>query len=493
MLCNTNPTFCLSQSVNFRNASKESAPSKAPVKVEMQVLRLDEDSQKLVLDTLKYIHGNDFVLGDISNYKDRGTKMKNKYWQERGNLVIQGGYDYSNVANSGSATEDRFRTFAIMKLESYGFPKQHCMEALDHCKGDVDTSLELLFTKYFPTPSNEDNDDKTSYTDEELMELRMDEKLALESIYDHFYEEKERNKVWQLKFKVDHLLVYSPSEQKKLQTAFKEQQREIHIQKMKKVEKCRNFLKGKCSYGERCRFSHAVEVIDKSLDKTDPNLDPNWFYLEVRFPTKNVYPFEAPIVCLKTTCPDIPREICLRLTRRLLAEAREIAKDGMPSIYTLSEFLQMDEEICQFLKHDRFQFLDSKKSLFHIPSQDDQIEIIKKDLPTHYEKGSTGKTSKSSYTMEQLLREDANIVKKFMNKQTNLNYKNMLKLRKELPAWNKMTEILNLVAMSQVRISQFSPFKLFILYIFVGLSLPKLKIFRSLHRTQSINRCPSDS
>lgn len=39
------------------------------LKVEMQTIRLNSDSQKLVLDTLKFIHGPDFKLGSASVYK----------------------------------------------------------------------------------------------------------------------------------------------------------------------------------------------------------------------------------------------------------------------------------------------------------------------------------------------------------------------------------------------------------------------------------------
>ena len=39
------------------------------LKVEMQTVRLNADSQKLVLETLRFIHGPDFKLGSASLYK----------------------------------------------------------------------------------------------------------------------------------------------------------------------------------------------------------------------------------------------------------------------------------------------------------------------------------------------------------------------------------------------------------------------------------------
>lgn len=72
------------------NASKPfETPTKVPLKTELQVLRLSEDGQNDVMETLRYVHGQDFQLPDKSHYIDKGSRAKNGYWQERGNLVIQ--------------------------------------------------------------------------------------------------------------------------------------------------------------------------------------------------------------------------------------------------------------------------------------------------------------------------------------------------------------------------------------------------------------------
>lgn len=47
------------------------------LKVEMQTIRLNSDSQKLVLDTLKFIHGPDFKLGSASIYKVNARNIFN--------------------------------------------------------------------------------------------------------------------------------------------------------------------------------------------------------------------------------------------------------------------------------------------------------------------------------------------------------------------------------------------------------------------------------
>lgn len=365
----------------------EPHPSKAPLKTELQVLRLSDDGQASVLETLRHIHGQDFQLPSKAQYKDKGARLKGGYWKERGNLVVQGGCDYSNVQSTGNETVDRFRMFALLKLESYGFHKTHCLEALDSCNGDVDLSLELLSAKYFPVPT----ETKPSVASEaDILEMRQDEISALESIYDKAFTEQEPNRVWLLKFKIDHLLAHSPHEQKKRAEAERET-KEAKRRPPKSAEICRNLLRGKCKYGDRCRYSHKLKE-----DKTtyDEESDPNWFYLEVRFPAASRYPYEAPLVFLKTTCPDIPHMLCLRLTRRLVQEARDFARDDMPSVYTCSELLQQAEELAQFLKQDRYQFRDAKRSLFD-EDEDDAMNANGelKDLPSHYEKSKRTATS----------------------------------------------------------------------------------------------------
>lgn len=443
----------------FRNTPIEPAPSKVPLKTELQVLRLSEEGQNAVLETLRYIHGQDYQLADKSKYVDKGTRHKNGYWEERGHLVVQGGYDYSNVQKSGCDSIDRYRMFAILKLESYGFSKGHCIEALDCCKGDVDEALVLLFSRYFPSYVNADKS-STTYDENEILELRNDEISALESIYDNAFEVKETNKVWQLKLKVDHLLIHSPSEQRKKSEAAKEVAKEKLHGRGKKLEKCKNLLKGHCRYGDRCRYSHKIDT-DTSDKPIDPNLDPNWFYLEIRFPSGNVYPYEAPLVFLKTTCPDIPSSLCLRLTRRIAEEARRFAEDQIPSVYSISELLQMDDEITLFLKSDRYKLLDGKKSLFHVELEDELSLTDSKDLPTHYAKGATRNADKLNYSPAQMLKDDLNLVTKFLNKQNQKNYQDMLRSRKNLPAWPMMSNILEAIEMSPVSGSSTYCFELY--------------------------------
>uniref|UniRef100_A0A6B2E9L8 RNA helicase n=1 Tax=Phlebotomus kandelakii TaxID=1109342 RepID=A0A6B2E9L8_9DIPT len=427
------------------NAGMKPPPPKAPVKVELQVLRMKEESQNLVMETLREIHGQDFELGSVSAYQDKGSKFKKTYWEERGNLVIQGICDYSNVPKTGSSDEDMMRFYAIRRIESYGFHKNHCQEALEYTKWDLDAALKLLYDKYFPPPIAEDNPPFQT-TENELLEMREDEKSALESIYEKNFEERERNKVWQLRLKIDHLLIHSPSERRRLE------QELIKIKnppKVKNVEKCRNFARGKCRFGENCRFSHEVDKpSEKPVDKLSKEAE-NWFYLEVRYPDGCQYPFEAPLVLLRTTYPDFPTQLCLRLMRMLALEARKVAQDGMPSFFTLSELLQIKEDVQEFLRNDQAPFLSPKLSIFHEPEVAVN-GVERKNLPSHYEKGSTGKSEKDRASREELRRENMRLRRKFEEKQSNPAYQSMQKTRQALPVWDKRKEIVGLLEKNQV-------------------------------------------
>lgn len=444
--------------ISNKRAATEALPPKKPLKTELQVLRLSEDGQTTVLDTLRHIHGQDFQLPSKAQYVDKGSRMKTGYWEERGNLIIQGGCDYSDFESSGDLKVDRDRMFAMLKLESYGFHKSHCIEALKVCDDDVNQSLQLLYYKYFPDRSTE-TASADLHSDEEIAEMREDELSALESIYDTAFEVEVPNQVWMFKFQIDHLLMHSPHERRKRQNA--ENQAKLNVKhKSANKEKCKQFKLGKCKFKDRCRYSHVVET-DESGTSVDASNDPNWFYVEIRFPPGNKYPFEAPMVFLKSTCPDLPPMFCLRLTRRLIEEAREVAKDGMPSVYTLTELLQLDTEVTRFLRTDRHRILDAKQSLFQDTLDDNDNVEDRRNLPTHYAKGrslgvnilfliniicfkgNNGPRLPQSAASKH--KDDIALTMKFQDKQSNTHYLNMLKTRKSLPAWNMMETILETV------------------------------------------------
>lgn len=426
---------------------------KAPVKSELQVVRLSEVSRTEIMDTLRFIRGQNFQLGQKSKYKEMGTRLTKGYWEERGNLVVQSVSEYSRIEKSGCDATDRSRIINLSMLESYGFDLNHCMEALEHCKGDTDCALELLYRQYFPTILNNTNKPQPDISENEVIEMRSDEMDALKSIYEaNVIEEKEKNKVWLLKFKVDHLLIYSESEQKKRALIQKEEQkRKMYGSGPKKaIDKCRNFkTTGKCKYGNKCRFSHEIEA---SAVPHDPNLDNNWFFLEFRFPKGNLYPHETPLIALKSICPDISKVLCLRITRRCLEEAQMLAADGMPSVYSIADLLQNEDDIMEFLKNDRYVFPDPKKSVFDAGIEPEIVNKEIKPRPSHYQKGTTGRSEFMQMNSNQMMRDDLSFCSLLSKRQSSEHYRDMMKARESLPAWQMSQKILDAIASSQVTV-----------------------------------------
>ncbi|XP_004523655.1 putative ATP-dependent RNA helicase DHX57 [Ceratitis capitata] len=444
------------------NAPVKVAPAKVAVKTEMQELRLSEASQKITMETLRAIHGPEFRLNDASVYSDRGSHMKKAYWEDRGTLVVHSVTNYSAESQKAETPEDRLRRFALLKLENYGFAPLHCVEAYDHCNGNTDDALLLLYRKYMRIPGLQS--EKTSLlnndlNEDELLEMRNDEKAALESIYDEVFEEKEKDTIWSLKFKIDHLMVHSPSERRR-QTGGKEQNtKQKQSQIVNGKARCRNFDRdGTCRFGGKCRFAHVrpTPVIDdgkriKTDSFLDGNEEDNWFFLEIRFPPHTRYPYEAPFIYLKTTCHDLPRDVLLLVARRLYCEARSICADGMGCVYSICETLQNGEAYSQMPKGDSHPFPSDAKSLF--ANDQDGADVLNGEepqvLPTHYERGQTSHTEQQR-SLKQTENEDRVLLRRFLQRQDDERYRKMMSGRRSLPAFEKMIEILDLMEQSQV-------------------------------------------
>ncbi|KAM7349281.1 putative ATP-dependent RNA helicase DHX57 [Cochliomyia hominivorax] len=460
--------------VRTTNKPVQVASPKVALKTEMQVLRLTDESQKVCMETLKAIHGEGFRLDDASKYKDRGGRMKKSYWEDRGTLIVQSVTNFSSLpvasadgAQSIEQPDQRLRRYALLKLENYGFALPHCIEAYDHCEGDSDKALLLLFHKYMRVSEEEGANVSEAYpediSEQELLDMRNDEKEALESIYDKQFEEKEKRKVWSLKFKIDHLLQHSPSEVRKAREAAlkaaEEAKAKTNIKKPKEPPRCRNFDKdGTCKFGNKCRFAHirpepVIEGNENIIkkEKTQEN-DDNCFYLEIRFPPNTKYPYEAPFIYLKTTCHDIPTEVRLRIARKLYRVAKESCRDGIPCVFSISDMLQMDESLAHSIDMLSESFPSAEKSIFYVEDTLDQEKVIKDllPLPTHYEKGMTARGDNYKKDEESLEKEDRLLLKKFMEKRKEERYKKMLASRQNLPAFSKMLDILNLLETSQI-------------------------------------------
>lgn len=439
--------------VRTSNTVEDPNPSKTVMKTELQVLRLDDESQKLIMETLRSIYGDDFKLKDSSNYKDRGSKMKKSYWEDRGSLVVQSISNFSAMDGKLEDPLDRLQRYAILKLQSYGFPESHCIEALEHCEWNSDEALILLYDKYMGSSKHNESKELSETDRQVLIDSLNDEKMVLESIYESAFQEKEKNHIWSLKFEINHLLIFSPSEEKKIKKANEAQLSRSNDGKTK--PKCKNFAKGYCKFESKCRFSHVLE--DDQANGRDgrtiasSTTEEKLFFLEIRFPKNSYYPNEAPLIFLKTTLHDIPSRVLLKISRKLYEEAKINALDGIPCVYTISEML-LEESITEKIKNDNISFPNPEKSLFsnNNTSENENSKDPLLPLPTHYEKGQLGRSDGSNLTAQQIIREDKELIKRFLEKQTNDKYKQMLTARKNLPAFAKMTDILTQIGSSQV-------------------------------------------
>ncbi|EDW62832.1 putative ATP-dependent RNA helicase DHX57 [Drosophila virilis] len=449
-------------------AAPKSAPDNKSRKTELHVLRLSDESQQLTMDTLRAIHGPDFKLDDIGKYKDRGRGgkgIKHAYWEDRGTLQVQSVQGVSGP--SSTADDDRLRRYALLKLENYGFHPVHCLEAYEHCSHDTEAALLLLYRRYMRVPSDE-TPELEPPDESALLDMRADEKEALQSIYDRAYEEREYNSVWNLKFKIEHLLAHSPSEVRKAREAAlaaTAAARQAALDKKKKApQRCRNFDRdGTCKFGPKCRFAHVPpqpEVSGTPERKRAENLDENenelWFHVEVRFPPGSRYPYEAPYIYLKTTCHDIPHELRLRFARHLYREAREICRDGIPCVYSVCELLQTDEGLAGSL--DTARFPSPKRSLFFDePANgadllDANGAAASAPRPSHYERGQTARSDGGAHQRNatELARENRRLLQLFNERRRDERYHKLIEARRKLPAFAEMERILALIDSNQV-------------------------------------------
>lgn len=412
----------------------------------MQVIRLKEESQTLILETLKAVRPN-YTMREMHEYKAKQQSRNVSYWQDRGTLMVVGGCDYSHRPELDN-TEDALKSFAVMKLERLGFPRNHCAEALDHHGGDVDLALYCLFDKYFPEAHNSATD--TEYDAGELMEMRDEELSSMQSIYEKLFEEKEKNRIWHFVLEMDCLARFSPSAVKRKKEIDKFRPA-ASANKNKPKEPCPYYRKGHCKFGNKCRMSHMVDTSHLQAIQA-PEKVAMTFTMEIRFRESCKYPHEAPVIFMSTVCKDFPPLLVLRLTHMLVEKARECAQDGMGSIYFLSDLLHNEEAVLEYLDACTNNFLHPLRSLFYTGSAlDVEGNAGKKlTLATHYRKGQTSRDDPRGVSKEARQKENLDIARRFATQQRSIKYEEMQKVRRNLPAWEKRGEILELLRSNQV-------------------------------------------
>lgn len=310
---------------------------------------------------------------------------------------------------------------------------------MEYCQGDLEEALKVLYWKYFNIESRQ-KEIEHGFSEKELLEQRIEEKSSLESMYEKDFEEKVTNSVWIVKMKLDYIInLYI----EKAKTTNKNANYNSKNTQTKK-EMCRGFLRGKCKFGKNCRFSHEVEP---KTDKETGHLDDYTFKLEIRFLKNTIYPFEPPLIFLKTNAV-LPEQICLHICRRLYKEAEYMAQNEIPSVYSVINLLENEEEITNYLKTTKVNFLLPCEKLFPVK----KIVEDKVMKPSHYQKGTTIKNSNNVLKREDMLRENNNLAKNFQSKLSDPKYQEMLKCRSALPTHNLKETILNTIKTSQVTV-----------------------------------------
>lgn len=301
------------------------------------------------------------------------------------------------------------------------------MEAFEYCNKNLEDALCLLYQKYFNWDFKWKDIDH-GMTEQDLAEQRADEKSSLESIYENSFSEKAKD-VWSIQLKLDYLVnIFYKKEPKK-------------VPQQKKKEMCRNFLRGTCKFGNKCRFSHEVERVEPN---PSAHLEDYVFELEIRFPSNTQYPYEPPFIFFKTNLV-LPPLANLHICKRLYEEAYLLAEDGIPCVYTIIELLKNEQEISELLKED-IDFIPPNQSLF----KSDSVNVVKKVKPSHYRRGTTNRANKKLLTTEEISRQDKRIVENHITKTKHEKFIKMINQRRKLPAWTLKNDILNSLNQSQV-------------------------------------------
>ena len=406
-------------------------------KVEMQILHMSDQSQQMVIQMLKEIHGSQYKMKDASNYTDAGQRIDRRFWiQDR--LRVTNVIDFSR--ESEVKDEESYDKFALKKLESYGFHSSRCVEALNQNNGDVGQAFEKLMVDLFQL------DLEHNEASEE--DQKEDEKLAIQSIYgDEALTEKIPGKLWELELDLPSLIDLM-SEKSMSKTSNTSKVTHEMLQNDKNV--CQFFLRGHCKFGRKCYKKHVqadqkVEIDDKHLN---PDEDKK-FVLEIRFRDNFSYPQHPPLVSLNTKCSKIPRQACLKITSRLMEEAKNLSLDQLPSVFSLINLLDDLQEMKKALDRQDISFsfaagLEPDSTV--ISAQDRLMGSLGFSATSKASKTSTS-SSRNAKLPRNMSGDNRKILERFSKKVPN---KTMQETRQSLPAWAEQDKILKILENNQV-------------------------------------------
>lgn len=136
----------------------------------------------------------------------------------------------------------------------------------------------------------------------------------------------------------------------------------------------------------------------------------------------------------------------LQIVQILYEEALELSETGTPSIFSVCSLLENEEKILSTLERKICVFPDENEQLF--PPEDSLLgETLRS---SHNTLGSTMRGNREKINWEEIVREDDKIQEKFFAKQKVPAYRRMKEIRRGLPAWKMMNEILEIIDNNQV-------------------------------------------
>jgi ATP-dependent RNA helicase DHX57 len=352
------------------------------------------------------------------------------------------------VVDDDAAQMDKY---AIKKLESYGFHPSRCVEALSKANQDVGLAFELLMAECFglfdlqpqvaASCSNPETDEKE------------DEKMALESIYgEQAFAVKIPGKLWELTLNLPALLRLLTSDvgQKAKKSV---QLSRAQLEKEKDV--CQFFLRGHCKYGKKCYKKHVTPEKESYVD--DKHLqafaEEKVFLLEIRFPDKCTYPMSAPLASFNTPMSNISRQVCLKITARLMQEAKNHALDHLPSVFALVSLLDNIDEIKAVVKGQDVAFsfasgLEPPGSLntSGVNATEKLMSSLGVASTNNSSSRSNGEPFKRNFRNIRL--DNTKILDRYQKNKASTP--KLLGQRKSLPAWSEQGKILQKLERNQV-------------------------------------------
>jgi len=452
------------------------------LKVEMQRLHMSVENQELARATLMEVRGGEVELQGRKDYKDSYRGLAGSYWVKDNKLLVRGGQDFSNPTEAWEKEEDfgkpstEATSFGLRKMLNIGFHRSRCVEALDKTDSDVGGALEIIMSESYDIPlkfqsnksssdtedscpgaviSSKDDDDVdvVDNSDElkDLLEQKMDEKMALESIYESAFNEKIPGSVWELSLPLEHLWKYLPRDAK--ESTKKDFKKERGV--------CEYFTNGHCKFGNRCFKKH---VQPEHLQKVEDGhlrgeKQEKIFRVEIRFPKGNRYPAEPCLVTFSTELLHFPKEHCMKITTRLMMESKAMAEDGQPSVFAVVSVLENFAELDEIIRGPT-----SKFSLPKPPTSDFPQKVVKNKVYEEKLSGSDalmqslGRPEKIKQEEWQKEREkerrtrddNERLIKRFQQVKVSGEDNHMMKTRQSLPAWKEQENIVKLVRDHQV-------------------------------------------